>query len=48
MTAIIDRDRLAGLQARERELFTRRHPRSQALFQQARAHMLDGVPRSPG
>ena len=44
MTAIIDRDRLAGLQAREEELFTRRHPRSQALFQQARAHMLDGVP----
>lgn len=44
MTAIIDRDRLAGLTASEDELFTRRHPRSRALFQRARAHMLDGVP----
>jgi len=44
VTAIIDRDRLAGLMAREDELFTRRHPRSRALFEKARAHLLDGVP----
>jgi glutamate-1-semialdehyde 2,1-aminomutase len=44
VTAIIDRDRLAGLMAREEELFIRRHPRSRALFEKARAHLLDGVP----
>jgi len=44
VTVIIDRDRLAGLTVREEELFTRRHPRSRELFQEARAHMLDGVP----
>ena len=44
MTAHIDRDRLADLKAAEDELFVARHPRSRALSEQARAHMLDGVP----
>ena len=44
MTAILDRDRLAVLKVSEDELFIRRHPHSQALFEQARTHMLDGVP----
>jgi len=44
MTAIVDRERLAELKAREDELFVARHPRSRELFEQAQAHMLDGVP----
>jgi len=44
VTAILDRDRLAVLKVSEDELFIRRHPHSQALFEQARTHMLDGVP----
>ena len=44
MTACIDRDRLAELKAGEDELFVARHPRSRELFEQARAHLLDGVP----
>ena len=44
MTATIDRERLAALKAREDEDFVARHPRSRELFEQAQAHMLDGVP----
>ncbi len=44
MTTTIDRDRLAALKAAEDESFIVRHPRSRGLFEQARAHMLDGVP----
>ena len=44
MTETIDRQRLAALKAREDELFVARHPRSRELFEQAQAHMLDGVP----
>ena len=44
MTAIIDRERLAALKAREDAEFVARHPRSRALFERAQAHMLDGVP----
>src|SRR5262245_16076889 len=40
---MIDRARLAELLAQEDDLFTRRHPRSRALFQQAQAHLLGGV-----
>src|SRR5262249_9814387 len=42
--AMIDRARLAELLAQEDDLFTHRHPRSRALFQQAQAHLLGGVP----
>ena len=41
---VLDRARLAGLMARERERFAAEHPRSAALFDQGRASLLDGVP----
>jgi glutamate-1-semialdehyde 2,1-aminomutase len=41
---VIDRDRLAVLHGREEELFTRLHPRSAALAEQARGSLLAGVP----
>src|SRR5680860_1679209 len=44
MSATIDRQRLAELKAREDADFVARHPRSRRLFEQAQAHMLDGVP----
>jgi glutamate-1-semialdehyde 2,1-aminomutase len=44
VTATIDRQRLADLKAREDARFSDRHPRSRALFERAREHMLDGVP----
>lgn len=40
----IDRDRLASLHSAEQARFRAEHPRSRALFEQARAHLLDGVP----
>jgi glutamate-1-semialdehyde 2,1-aminomutase len=40
----VDRDRLAGLQAREDERFARDHPRSKELFDRAGESMLAGVP----
>ena len=44
MTTTIDRRRLTRLTADETALFAERHPRSLALSDQAREHMLDGVP----
>ncbi len=41
---VLDRTRLAGLMAREEARFTREHPRSAALFDEAKATLLDGVP----
>ena len=41
---MIDRTRLSALLAREDALFEQRHPRSRALFAQAQAHLLGGVP----
>ena len=41
---MIDRVHLSELLTQEDELFTRRHPRSRALFEQAQAHLLGGVP----
>jgi len=40
----LDRDRLAGLQAREEADFARRHPRSKALHERASASLVGGVP----
>jgi glutamate-1-semialdehyde 2,1-aminomutase len=42
----LDRSRLAGLYARERDAFTAARPRSRALAERARAHMPGGVPMS--
>ena len=44
MTATIDRDRLHELLRTEDVLFAERHPVSRDLFEQARVHLLDGVP----
>jgi glutamate-1-semialdehyde 2,1-aminomutase len=40
----IDRHRLAGALAEERRRFIAEHPRSQALFEEAKASLFDGVP----
>src|SRR5215510_16515265 len=40
----IDRNRLAAALAAERRRFIAEHPRSQALFEEAKATLLDGVP----
>jgi len=40
----IDRNRLAAALAAERRRFIADHPRSQALFEEAKANLLDGVP----
>jgi glutamate-1-semialdehyde 2,1-aminomutase len=40
----IDRNRLATALAAERRRFVAEHPRSQALFEEAKASLLDGVP----
>lgn len=40
----IDRNRLQALLAEERQRFVSAHPRSKALFEQAKAHLLGGVP----
>ena len=40
----VDSGRLAELQAREEERFARTHPRSRALAEQGRQHLLAGVP----
>jgi glutamate-1-semialdehyde 2,1-aminomutase len=40
----LDRERLATLMAREREHFAETHPRSRALYEQARRSLLSGVP----
>lgn len=42
--AALDRQRLTALVWAEEELFVRRHPRSRALFERAKKHLLDGVP----
>ena len=44
MPKTIDRDRLTELLAAEDELFAERHPRSKELYEQAKQHLLDGVP----
>ena len=41
---VLDRARLATLMAREEQAFIDAHPRSGALFERARASLLDGVP----
>jgi glutamate-1-semialdehyde 2,1-aminomutase len=41
---MLDRIRLTNLLSREDQLFVQRHPRSRDLFEQARAHLLGGVP----
>ncbi len=41
---VLDRARLASLMSREQERFADDHPRSAALFEQARGSLLDGVP----
>jgi len=41
---MIERSRLSDLLASEDRLFEQRHPRSRALYEQARAHLLGGVP----
>src|SRR5262249_37505876 len=40
----IDRNRVATALAAERKRFTAEHPRSRALFEEAKASLLDGVP----
>ncbi len=40
----VDRDRLAGLIARERRQYAARHPSSRRAFEQAGEHLLGGVP----
>jgi glutamate-1-semialdehyde 2,1-aminomutase len=40
----IDRSRLAAALAAERQRFIAEHPRSQALFEEAKSSLLDGVP----
>src|SRR5574337_1198219 len=42
--AFIDRRRLTQLLAREQGRFMQEHPRSKALFEQAKGHLLGGVP----
>jgi glutamate-1-semialdehyde 2,1-aminomutase len=42
--ATIDRDRLRSLTEQERKRFATEHPRSKELFEQAKAHLLGGVP----
>ena len=42
----IDRSQLKQALAREQSRFTQAHPRSKALFGQAKAHLLGGVPMS--
>src|SRR3954452_867959 len=42
----MDRDRLTSLIKEERERFASSHPRSRALFEEARVNLLDGVPMS--
>src|SRR5215204_1650369 len=42
----MDRDRLDSLIKPERERFAAEHPRSRALFEEARRNLLDGVPMS--
>ena len=42
----MDRDRLDSLIKAERERFAAEHPRSRALFEEARRNLLDGVPMS--
>jgi glutamate-1-semialdehyde 2,1-aminomutase len=44
MTPAIDRDRLERLIEVERDRFAEAHPRSRALFEEAREHLLGGVP----
>jgi glutamate-1-semialdehyde 2,1-aminomutase len=46
MDTIVDRGRLTSLIQTERELFAREHPRSRALFEEARQNLLAGVPMS--
>ena len=41
---IIDRNRLKNLIVQEQERFTAAHPISHDLFNQAKSHLLDGVP----
>ncbi|HWA55993.1 MAG TPA: aminotransferase class III-fold pyridoxal phosphate-dependent enzyme, partial [Gemmatimonadales bacterium] len=41
---MIDRARIASLYAAEQRRFEAAHPRSRALFERARAHLLQGVP----
>jgi glutamate-1-semialdehyde 2,1-aminomutase len=43
-TQTLDRARLATLMAREEQAFIDNHPRSAALFERAKATLLDGVP----
>jgi glutamate-1-semialdehyde 2,1-aminomutase len=43
---VIDRRRLAAVQEDEQARFHAEHPRSRALFEQAKAHLHDGVPMS--
>src|SRR5574341_471759 len=43
---LIDRARLKTLLAQEDEQFVKNHPKSKALFERARASLLDGVPMS--
>jgi glutamate-1-semialdehyde 2,1-aminomutase len=43
-TPTLDRARLATLMAREEQAFIDAHPRSAALFERAKASLLDGVP----
>ncbi len=40
----IERNRLAAALATERQRFVAEHPRSQALFEEAKSNLLDGVP----
>lgn len=42
----MDRDRLRSLILDERDRFAREHPRSRALFEEARSNLLAGVPMS--
>ncbi len=44
MTPTIDRDALGRLFEAERDRFAEEHPRSRALFEEARQHLLGGVP----
>ncbi len=44
VTPTLDRARLATLMAREEQAFIDAHPRSAALFERAKAALLDGVP----
>jgi glutamate-1-semialdehyde 2,1-aminomutase len=43
---VIDRDRLGSLIRQERERFAEQHPKSRALFEEARENLLAGVPMS--